>query len=101
MAELRAIHGVVVLLVTGFALMGISNLILSQKLEDEMAKSRACPIMQMPLPYLVCTAIGALTIGLLAAKTLVIAVQYLYPDGLLYGMRGGMKDVTKEADEKK
>ena len=77
MAEWCAIHAVVVLLATGFALMGISNLILSQKLEDEMAKSRACPIMQMPLPYLVCTAVGALTIVLLAAKMLVVVVTYL------------------------
>ena len=85
MADWRAIHVVVLLLVAGFALMGFSNLILSQKLEDEMAK-----IMQMPLPYLVCTAVGALTIVLLAAKMLVVAVQYLYLGIVLFAMwRGG------------
>ena len=47
MANWHAIHAVVLLLVAGFALMGVSNLILTQKLEDEMAKNRACSVMQM------------------------------------------------------
>ena len=47
MGDWHAIHAVVLLLVAGFALMGVSNLILSQKLVDEMARDRACSVMQM------------------------------------------------------
>ena len=49
MSDWRAI--IVVLLVAGFVLMAVSNLTLSQKLADEMAKNRACyepnSVMQM------------------------------------------------------
>ena len=47
MANWHAIHAVVLLLVAGFALMGVSNLILFQTLEDERAKDRACSVVQM------------------------------------------------------
>ena len=75
MANWNAFHAAVVLLVAGLGLLGVSNVILSQKLEDEMAKNRECSIMQLPPQYVVCVVVGAVTLGLVAAKAVLVAVQ--------------------------
>ena len=75
MANWNAFNAAVVLLVAGLGLLGVSNVILSQKLEDEMAKNRDCSIMQLPPQYVVCVVVGAVTLGLVAAKAVLVAVQ--------------------------
>ena len=75
MANWNAFHAAVVLLVAGLGLLGVSNVILSQKLEDELAKNRDCSIMQLPPQYVVCAVVGALTLGLVIAKAVLVAVQ--------------------------
>ena len=75
MADWNAFHAAVVLLVAGLGLLGVSNVILSQKLEDELAKNRDCSIMQLPPQYVVCVVVGALTLGLVVAKAVLVAVQ--------------------------
>ena len=75
MANWNAFHAAVVLLVAGLGLLGVSNVILSQKLEDEMAKNRECSIMQLPPQYVVCIVVGALTLGIVAAKAFLVAAK--------------------------